>query len=150
MLKHYFRKYPEDASRVILNLKGAYELPLTAHGSPSGLRKAIDDALAVLDGTKTIDIFEMARVDPNVEIEVSIETLGKLVKEGKIGAIGLSEVSAATIRRARKVHKIACVEIELSLFSTDVLHNGVLETCQEREYHEYLCRSRNFFRLTSA
>ena len=76
----------------------------------------------------------MARVDPEVELETSIKALAELVAEGKIGGIGLSEVSAVTIRRAHAVHPIAAVENELSLFTTDSLTNGVLETCHEREY----------------
>lgn len=77
----------------------------------------------------------MARVDPNVPIETSIQVLAELVAEGKIGGIGLSEVSAATIRRANAAHKITAVEIELSLFTPDPLYNGILETCAERECH---------------
>jgi pyridoxine 4-dehydrogenase len=57
--------------------------------------------------------------------------LGKLVQEGKIKGIGLSEVRAETIRRAVKVHPIVQVEVELSLWSTDILRNGVAETCAE-------------------
>ncbi|KAI1463684.1 NADP-dependent oxidoreductase domain-containing protein [Daldinia caldariorum] len=64
-----------------------------------------------------------ARVDPNVPVETSIKTLAELVKECKIGGIGLSEVSANTIRKAYAVHPISAVEIELSLFTTDPLHN---------------------------
>lgn len=80
----------------------------------------------------------MARVDPNVPIETSIQALAGLVAEGKIEGIGLSEVSAATIRRANAVHKVAAVEIELSLFTPDPLYNGIMDTCAEREYHLYL------------
>lgn len=77
----------------------------------------------------------MARVDPEVPIETSIRALGELVDGGKIGSIGLGEVSASTIRRAHAVRPgdIACVEIELSLFTPDALRNDVLETCRERE-----------------
>lgn len=108
--------------------------PPKVHGSPAGIRKAVEDALAVLDGVKSIDIFEMARVDPDVDIEISIAALGELVEEGKIGAIGLSEVSLESIQRAAKVHQIACVEVELSLFSTEIVSNGVLDTCKECKY----------------
>jgi pyridoxine 4-dehydrogenase len=86
-----------------------------------------------LDGVKTIDVFEMARVDPSTPIEVSTTALAELAKENKIGGIGLSEVGAATIRRAHAVHPIAAVEIELSLFTADALKNGVVQTCHERE-----------------
>lgn len=71
----------------------------------------------MLDGKAKIDIFECARVDPKVPIETSVKALAELVKEGKIGGIGLSEVNANTIRRAHAVHPIAAVEIELSFFT---------------------------------
>ena len=135
LLKYYFTEHPEDVNKVILSIKGAYDF--TTHlptGSPEAIRASVEEALRVLDGVKKIDIFEMARVDPEVELETSIKALAELVAEGKIGGIGLSEVSAATIRRAHAVHPIAAVENELSLFTTDSLTNGVLETCHEREY----------------
>lgn len=99
----------------------------------------MEEALRVLEGTKKIDVFEMARVDPSVPIETSVAALAALVAEGKIGGIGLSEVSAATIRRAAAVAQIAAVEIELSLFTTDVLGNGVADACHERKCFRYSC-----------
>ncbi|KUI71380.1 Pyridoxal reductase [Cytospora mali] len=132
LLKYYFTKYPEDAEKVVLSIKGAYDgATQTPQGSPDGIRASVEEALRVLDGTKKIDVFEMSRVDPTVPIETSVGTLAELVKEGKIGGVGLSEVSAKTIRRAAAVTKIEAVEIELSLFTTDVLKNGVADTCHE-------------------
>jgi pyridoxine 4-dehydrogenase len=64
-------------------------------------------------------------------IETSIGGLSQLIKEGKFDHIGLSEVSAASIRRAQKVHPISTVEIEYSLWSLEARHNGVLSTCKE-------------------
>ena len=86
----------------------------------------------MLDGIKTIDVFECARRDPNVPIETSIKALAELVKERKIGGIGLSEVAANTIRKAHATHPISAVEIELSLFTPDPLHNGIATACHER------------------
>ncbi|KAG8163348.1 hypothetical protein KVR01_006645 [Diaporthe batatas] len=122
LLKYYFTRYPEDANKVVLSIKGAFDRATnTPHGSPEGIRASVEEALRILGATKKIDVFEMARVDPTVPIETS----------GKIGGIGLSEVSAATIRRAAKVAEIAAVEIELSLFTTDVLSSGVADACHE-------------------
>jgi len=73
-----------------------------------------------------------ARIDPNTPVETSIKALAELVKEGKIGGIGLSEINADTIRKAHAVHPISAVEIELSLFTPDPLHNGIMEACSER------------------
>lgn len=86
----------------------------------------------MLDGTKSIDLFECARLDPKVPIETTVEALAELIKEGKIGSYGLSEVNAETIRRAHAVHPVAAVEVELSLFSRHVLEKGgVADTCRE-------------------
>lgn len=134
LLKYYFTQYPEDAEKVVLSIKGAHD-PITqaATGKPEALRASVDEALRILDGCKKIDVFEMARVDQTVPIEESIGTLAALVEEGKIGGVGMSEVSANTIRRAAKVTKIAAVEIELSLFTTDPLKNGIVDACHERK-----------------
>jgi pyridoxine 4-dehydrogenase len=135
LLRHYFAKYPEDAEKVVVSIKGALGPTREPTGSPEAIRASVEEAYQVLKGIKTIDVFEMARVDPNVPVEMSVQTLAELVAEGKIEGIGLSEVSAATIRRANAIHKIAAVEIELSLFTPDPLYNGIMNTCAEREYH---------------
>lgn len=88
--------------------------------------------MRVLDGTKTIDLYENARVDPKVPIETSIGALAQLIKEGKIGSYGLSEANATTIRRAHAVHPVAAVEVELGLFTLHALENGgIVDTCHE-------------------
>jgi len=84
-----------------------------------------------LDGKKKIDIFECGRVDPKVPIEETIGYLAEFVKAGKIGGIGLSETGAATIRRAASIHPIVAMEVEFSLFSTDIQTNDVASTCAE-------------------
>jgi pyridoxine 4-dehydrogenase len=90
----------------------------------------MDNCLKLLNGKKHIDIFEYARVDKNVPIETTLKVLEEeYVKTGKLGGIGLSEVSAATIEKAAKATKIVAVEVELSLWSTDIFQNGVAETC---------------------
>lgn len=99
--------------------------------SPEGMRKFVEECNRILDGKKKIDCFGPARVDLDVPIEVTVEALGKLVDEGKIGGIQLTEVSAATIRRAAKIYKIDMVEAEVSLWATDIFSNGVAETCAE-------------------
>ena len=132
LLNEYFTKYPEDAEKVVLNIKGCV-VPgqMKIDGSEAGVRRSVEDSLKVLGGKKSIDIFESARVDPNVPIEETVRFLHELQKEGKIGAIGLSEVSANSIRRAAAVAPIATVEVELSLWATDILRNGIASTCAE-------------------
>ncbi|CAF9925525.1 MAG: Pyridoxine 4-dehydrogenase [Heterodermia speciosa] len=132
LLKYYFEKYPEDAGKVVLSIKGAFDMKEGPDGSPEGIRASVEDAIKVLPpAVKSIDIFQCARVDPNVQIETSVQELAQLVQEGKIGGVGLSEANANTIRRAQAVHPIAAVEIELSLFTPDPLRNGIAETCHE-------------------
>ena len=135
LLKYYFEKYPEDAGKVVLSIKGAFDMKEGPNGSPEGIRASVEDAIKVLPpSVKSIDIFQCARVDPDVQIETSVQALAELVQEGKIGGVGLSEANANTIRRAHAVHPIAAVEIELSLFTPDPLRNGIVETCHERKF----------------
>jgi pyridoxine 4-dehydrogenase len=83
-------------------------------GSPEGVRSSVDNCLRLLKGKKKIDIFECARVDKNIPIEITLKTLDEeYVKTGKIGGIALSEVGAATIEKAANVTKIVAAEVEL-------------------------------------
>ena len=130
LLNHYFMKHPEDKDKIVLSIKGG----MGAAGpdcSRQGIKNSIENCLKILDGKKSIDIFKCARVDPKVDIEESIAAIVDYVKAGKIGGVGLSEVNAKTIRRAHAVHPIAAVEVEFSLFSTDLKDNGVGATCAE-------------------
>ncbi len=93
------------------------------NGTPAYIRRAADRSLRHL-GTDVIDLYYLHRVDPDVPSEESVGAMSELVKAGKVRHIGLSEASAATIRRAHAVHPLAAVQSEFSLFSPDVLHNG--------------------------
>jgi aryl-alcohol dehydrogenase-like predicted oxidoreductase len=97
-------------------------------GRPEYLRAAVDASLGRL-GVDRIDLYQLHRVDPEVPIEESWGTLAELVKEGKLGAIGLSEVSVEEIGRAQAVHPVASVQSELSLWSREALSDGVVEYC---------------------
>ena len=131
LLNHYFTQYPEDKDKVVLSIKGCFAMTTGPDGSTEGVKKSIDNCLNILDGKKFIDVFKCARVDPKVPIEESIAAIASYVKAGKIGGIGLSEVNANTIRRAHAVHPISAVEVEFSLFSTDLIDNGVGAVCAE-------------------
>lgn len=96
---------------------------------PDYLRNAIFYSLRRLK-TEYIDLYTPARVDPNVPIEETIGALADLVQKGLIRYIGLSEASAATIRRAAAVHPIAALQIEYSLWSRDI-EAAVLPTLRE-------------------
>ncbi|RYP81712.1 hypothetical protein DL769_001862 [Monosporascus sp. CRB-8-3] len=133
LLERYFEKYPEDADKVVISIKGGMNVKgAGADGSPEGTRRALDECLAQLKGRKFLDIFEFARRDQNVPMEVTFKILeDEYIKTGKLGGISLSEVSAETIHEAVKHTKIVAVEVELSLFATDVLENGVAAACAQ-------------------
>jgi pyridoxine 4-dehydrogenase len=135
LLHEYFVKYPEDAPKVVLSIKGGYTpggiLGGQVDGSPANVKRSIDECLRVLDGKKFLDLFECARVDPKVPIETTVAAINEYVLAGKIGGISLSEVSEKTVRRAAKVAKIAAVEVEFSLWATDILDNGIAKACAE-------------------
>ena len=101
LLRDYFTKYPENASKIVLSIKGGLDANKIPDGSDAFVRESVESCLALLPPSlKKIDIFQCARVDPRIPIEETLKTLKSLVDEGKIGAIGLSEVSAKTIIRA--------------------------------------------------
>lgn len=132
LLNKYFTKHPDHASNVVLSVKGG-TIPGTMDfdGSRENTTRSIEECLKQLDGKKKLDIFEAARVDPKIPIEKATEVIAEYVKAGKIGGISLSECSAESIRRAVKVHKIECVEVEFSLWATEILDNGVAKTCAD-------------------
>jgi aryl-alcohol dehydrogenase-like predicted oxidoreductase len=96
-------------------------------GRPRTLRRTCEESLKRLR-TDVIDLYYLHRRDRQVPIEDSVGALADLVREGKVRAIGLSEVSAPTLRRAHAVHPISAVQNEYSLWSRNV-EIAVLETC---------------------
>ena len=96
---------------------------------PDSIRKTCDTSLQNLR-TEVIDLYYLHRVDPKIPLEDQIGTLGDLVKEGKIRSIGLSEVSANTIRKANAIHKISAVQSEYSLWTRNP-ENQVIDCCAE-------------------
>jgi len=98
--------------------------------SPANVRRACDASLGRL-GIETIDLFYQHRVDPKVPIEETVSAMAELVSAGKVRTLGLSEAGPETLRRAAKVHPIAALQSEYSLWTRDVETNGVLATCRE-------------------
>ncbi len=96
-------------------------------GSPANVRNSCEKSLKRL-GAEKIDLYYLHRVDPATPIEDTVGEMAKLVQEGKIGAIGLSEASARTIERAHAVHPIAALQTEYSIFSRDI-EKDILPTC---------------------
>ncbi|MCO5100894.1 MAG: aldo/keto reductase [Burkholderiaceae bacterium] len=98
-------------------------------GRPQTIRQNCDESLARL-GTDVIDLYYLHRLDAQVPVEESVGAMAGLVRAGKVREIGLSEVSAATLRRAHAVHPIAAVQNEYSLWTRNV-EIAVLDACRE-------------------
>jgi aryl-alcohol dehydrogenase-like predicted oxidoreductase len=99
------------------------------NGRPEYIRAACERSLKRL-GVETIDLYYQHRVDPATPIEETVGAMAELVRQGKVRHLGLSEAGPQTIRRAAKVHPIAAVQSEYSLWSRDV-EDEILPTCRE-------------------
>jgi aryl-alcohol dehydrogenase-like predicted oxidoreductase len=122
-------------SRIVLASKGGIGGVTTPEGTrrvidgrPETLRRQCDESLQRLR-TDVIDLYYLHRWDKKVPIEESMGALADLVRAGKVRALGLSEVSAQTLRKAHAVHPIAAVQSEYSLWSR-VVEIGVLDACR--------------------
>jgi len=98
-------------------------------GKPEYVKKACEASLKRLQ-VDYIDLYYLHRVDPATPIEDTVRAMAELVKEGKVKYIGLSEVSAATLRKAHAIHPIAAIQSEYSLWSLDV-EKEIIPTCRE-------------------
>jgi len=98
--------------------------------SPAYIRAAVEASLQRL-GTDVIDLYYMHRRNTDVPVEDAVGAMAGLVQAGKVRQIGLSEVSAETLRRAHAVHPVAAVQSEYSLWTRDAERNGVIEACRE-------------------
>ena len=98
-------------------------------GSPAYVQRACEASLERL-GTDHIDLYYNHRRDPNTPIEDTVGAMGRLVEQGKVRFLGLSEVSAATLRKAHATHPISALQTEYSLWSRDP-EDEILPTCRE-------------------
>ncbi|WP_103027763.1 aldo/keto reductase [Salinibacter altiplanensis] len=99
------------------------------NGRPSYVKTACEDSLQRL-GVDTIDLYYLHRVDPEVPIEHTVGAMGRLVEEGKVRYLGLSETATDTLRRANEEHPITALQTEYSLWSRDP-EDEILPTCRE-------------------
>ncbi|MET0231754.1 MAG: aldo/keto reductase [Rhodanobacteraceae bacterium] len=97
-------------------------------GSPQHVREACEGSLKRL-GVETIDLYYLHRLDARVPIEETVGAMSELVKAGKVRFLGLSEVGAETLERASRVHPIAALQSEYSLWTRDP-EDGVLDACR--------------------
>ena len=110
-------------------VRNAQGLSAGVNGTPAHVHASCDASLRRL-GVNHIDLYYLHRVDPAVPIEETVGAMAELVRAGKVRHLGLSEASAQTIRRAHRVHPIAAVQSEYSLWTRDV-EQEVLPTCRE-------------------
>lgn len=133
IIQHAIEKVGRDnvciATKTGLNIDFFPKLQARADGSPAFIRKQCEDSLRRL-GVDCIDLFYLHRIDQTTPIEISMMELKKLHEEGKIKYVGLSECSAATIRRAHKVFPLTCVQLEYSLWCRGI-EKEVIPTCAE-------------------
>ncbi|KAJ7128718.1 NADP-dependent oxidoreductase domain-containing protein [Mycena epipterygia] len=118
LIGKWFKRTGKRAD-IFLATKFGFMADLTIDGSPENARKSAEASLAKL-GVETIDLYYLHRADAKVPIELSVSAMAELVKEGKVKHLGLSEVSASTLRRAHAVHPIAAVQVEYSPFTLDI------------------------------
>ncbi|KAH9909330.1 NADP-dependent oxidoreductase domain-containing protein [Xylariomycetidae sp. FL2044] len=136
LLKSYFDKYPEDAGKVVISIKGGVDNPggpFRVDNSPEFTRQSIENCLNLIGDKAKIDLWEMARRVSQDDYLESLRVIETFVKEGKIGGVSLSEVNANTVKQAVKIVKVIGVEIELSLYDTHELTSGVLDACFEND-----------------
>ncbi len=111
------------------NVRGPNGERLGVSGKPDYVRKACEASLKRL-GVDVIDLYYQHRVDPETPIEDTIDAMSKLVEEGKVKFLGMSEASAKTLRRANKVHQITALQTEYSLWTRDP-EKEILAACRE-------------------
>ena len=112
-----------------LAARGGGDAPALSGGHPDYVPQACEASLKRL-GVEVIDIYGLHRVDPAVPIEDTVGAMKRLVEQGKVRYLALSEAGEQTIRRAQAVHPIVAVETEYSLWSRDV-EDRILPTCRE-------------------
>jgi aryl-alcohol dehydrogenase-like predicted oxidoreductase len=132
LLGRFLREVPRDS--VVVATKFGFRIGSDGiqgvDSSPQNVRRACDASLGRL-GIEAIDLYYQHRVDPGVPIEETVGAMAELVSAGKVRAIGLSEAGPKTLERAAKVHPIAALQSEYSLWTRDVETNGVLAACRE-------------------
>jgi aryl-alcohol dehydrogenase-like predicted oxidoreductase len=111
------------------NVRGEDGSFLGVNGSPEYVTAACDASLRRL-GVETIDLYYQHRVDANTPIEETVGAMSRLIEQGKVRYLGLSEAGIETIRRAHKVHTITALQSEYSLWSRDP-EDGILSVCRE-------------------
>lgn len=130
LLKAYFTKYPEDADKITIVIKGGADVEtMRPDGSVEGTRRSIENIIAQLGGTKKLDLWSPGRKDADVSLDVTFGAAQEFIDAGKLGGVALSEVREETVHDGAKVAKVELCELELNMYSPDILRNGVAAAC---------------------
>ncbi|RCK66006.1 putative pyridoxal reductase 2 [Candida viswanathii] len=147
LLQEFFEKNtPEENASLIVSIKGGVDpKTLAPDGSKESIAKSIENIASYFPKSNRPKLlFEIARVDSRVPYPETIGYISEFVKNGTIDGISLSEVGKDSIQSALKVFPISCVELELSLFSQEVITTGILEELSKRDIpliaYSPLCR----------
>ncbi|KAJ7435780.1 NADP-dependent oxidoreductase domain-containing protein [Mycena galericulata] len=118
LIGKWFKRTGKRAD-IFLSTKFGFMPDYSISGAPERVPEAAAASLAKL-GVETIDLYYLHRADAKVPIEKTVAAMAELVKQGKVKHLGLSEVSASTLRRAHAVHPIAAIQVEYSPFTLDI------------------------------
>ncbi|RLV91584.1 hypothetical protein JA1_003774 [Spathaspora sp. JA1] len=136
---------PGVNQELIVSIKGAVGPDLRPDGSKESIKRSIENIVSYFPKeNRPKIIFEIARVDQRVPYEQTVGYIADFVKDGTIDGISLSEVGIESIRKAVSVFPISCVELELNLFSQEVISTGILKELSEHQIpliaYSPLCR----------
>ncbi|KAJ7080956.1 NADP-dependent oxidoreductase domain-containing protein [Mycena belliarum] len=119
LLGKWFKRTGKRADIFLSTKFGFILADFSVDGRPKYVREAVESSLTKL-GVETIDLYYLHRADARTPIEHTVAAMAELVKEGKVKHLGLSEISASTLRRAHAVHPIAAIQVEYSPFTLDI------------------------------
>ncbi|GHF54951.1 aldo/keto reductase [Streptomyces morookaense] len=136
LVGRWLRRHTGDRDRVVVATKFGLR-----HDAATGRVGDVDTSAAYVPvacraslrrlGTDHIDVYYAHRRNPDTPVEETMGALSRLVDEGLVRHVGLSEVSADTLRRAHAVHPVSAVQVEYSLFTRNVVEGELLDTCRE-------------------
>ena len=129
VLKKHRNRFTLASKGGMAGVQGEKGMTRVIDGRPEAIRRNCEDSLRRLQ-TDVIDLYYLHRWDKKVPVEDSVGAMSDLVRAGKVQALGLSEVSAATLRKAHAVHPISAVQTEYSLWTRNP-EIAVLDACRE-------------------
>ena len=135
LIGRWLREHPGLREKIFLATKvgvsfDSQTFAAQLRGDAAAVTADIEKGLGRL-GVDTVDLLYVHRIDASVPIEETIGAIVPFIKAGRVRHIGLSEMSADTVRRAHAVHPISAVQVEYSPFTLDIENNGVLEVARE-------------------